>query len=73
MNFNSLQNIPLNKKFIGERKDQSGRIEKSKILMKNILKSQFNPPILITKRRLDKICKLTKKSILSYLKDKIEK
>lgn len=73
MNFNSLQNIPLNKKFIGERKDQSGRIEKSKILMKNILKSQFNPPILVTKRRLDKICKLTKKSILSYLKDKIEK
>lgn len=73
MNFNSLQNIPLNKKFIGERKYQSGRIEKSKILMKNILKSQFNLPILITKRRLDKICKLTKKSILSYLKDKIEK
>lgn len=73
MNFNSLQNIPLNKKFIGERKDQSGRIEKSKILMKNILKSQFNPPILIIKRRLDKIWKLTKKSILSYLKDKIEK
>lgn len=73
MNFNSLQNIPLNKKFIGERKDQSGRIEKSKILMKNILKSQFNPPILIIKRRLDKIWKLTKKNILSYLKDKIEK
>lgn len=73
MNFNSLQDIPLNKKLIGERKDQSGRIEKSKILMKNILKSQFNPPILITKRSLDKICKLTKKSILSYLKDKIEK
>lgn len=32
--------------------------------MKNILKSQFNSPILIAKRRLDKICKLTKKSIL---------
>lgn len=73
MNFNSLQNIPLNKKFIGGRKDQSGRIEKSKILMKNILKSQFNLPILIAKRRSDKICKLTKKSVLSYLKDKIEK
>lgn len=39
MNFNSLQNIPLNKKFIGGRKDQSGRIEKSKILMKNILQN----------------------------------
>lgn len=46
------------------------KIAKSKILMKNVLKKQFNPAILMAKRKADKICKLNILSVLNYLKHK---
>lgn len=69
MNFNSLQNVPLHKKHTHNKKMYQHKITESRILMKNILRKQFNPPILIIKKT-DKICKLNTSSVLNYLKHK---
>ncbi|XP_043522519.1 protein PFF0380w-like [Frieseomelitta varia] len=66
----NFENVPLHKKYTHNKRMYQHKIAKSKILMKNVLKKQFNPPILMAKRKTDKICKLNTLSVLNYLKHK---
>ncbi|XP_012141183.2 uncharacterized protein LOC105662543 [Megachile rotundata] len=43
------------------------KIRRSKILMRNLLKEKFDPPITVSHCTTGKICKLINKSVLAYL------
>ncbi|XP_029038226.2 reticulocyte-binding protein homolog 1-like isoform X2 [Osmia bicornis bicornis] len=42
-------------------------VEASRLLMQQMLKQKFDPPILMMKTNKDKVCRLNNKSVLAYL------